>query len=160
MSGIHNHPVPPPPTSGKGSSMVTHREESPGGSRAGRPPLIFNPDFFVEKLRHENPDVFLELVLSNITRLIDLPGAEFSQLLGEDGPKTPTGGNGGFFRSFNFLKRKGQKQTRRLSGRRSAAVADSHLPSLSCRKRCRVWIPADRELHRPDLPAHRVPHQE
>uniref|UniRef100_H3CDA2 Rho GTPase activating protein 19 n=1 Tax=Tetraodon nigroviridis TaxID=99883 RepID=H3CDA2_TETNG len=68
--------------------------------------VIFNPDFFVEKLRHENPDVFLELVLSNISRLIDLPGTEFAQLLGEEGPKTPTGGNGGFFRSFNFLKRK------------------------------------------------------
>ncbi|XP_068451768.1 rho GTPase-activating protein 19 [Clinocottus analis] len=87
-------------------SMVINQEESPGGSRAGRPPVIFNPDFFVEKLRHENPDVFLELVLSNITRLIDLPGTEFAQLLGEESPKTPTGGNGGFFRSFNFLKRK------------------------------------------------------
>ncbi|XP_037327909.2 rho GTPase-activating protein 19 isoform X2 [Pungitius pungitius] len=87
-------------------SMVIDHQESPGGSRAGRPPVIFNPDFFVEKLRHENPDVYLELVLSNITRLIDLPGAEFAQLLGEEGPKTPTGGNGGFFRSFNFLKRK------------------------------------------------------
>ncbi|XP_031733001.1 rho GTPase-activating protein 19 isoform X1 [Anarrhichthys ocellatus] len=87
-------------------SMVINHEESPGGSRAGRSPVIFNPDFFVEKLRHESPDVFLELVLSNITRLIDLPGTEFAQLLGEEGPKTPTGGNGGFFRSFNFLKRK------------------------------------------------------
>lgn len=88
-------------------SMVISQEESPGGSSAGRPPVIFNPDFFVEKLRHECPDVFLELVLSNITRLIDLPGTEFAQLIGEDSPKTPTGGNGGFFRSFNFLKRKG-----------------------------------------------------
>ncbi|XP_069023477.1 rho GTPase-activating protein 19 [Embiotoca jacksoni] len=87
-------------------SMVINHEESSGGSHAGRPPVIFNPDFFVEKLRHENPDVFLELVLSNITRLIDLPGTEFAQLIGEEGPKTPTGGNGGFFRSFNFLKRK------------------------------------------------------
>ncbi|KAM8879181.1 rho GTPase-activating protein 19 isoform 2-T2 [Spinachia spinachia] len=87
-------------------SMVINHEESPGGSQAGRPPVIFNPDFFVEKLRHENPDVYLELVLSNVTRLIDLPGTEFAQLLGEEGPKTPTGGNGGFFRSFNFLKRK------------------------------------------------------
>lgn len=86
--------------------MVINQEDSAGGSHAGRPPVIFNPDFFVEKLRHENPDVFLELVLSNITRLIDLPGTEFSQLLGEEGPKTPTGGNGGFFRSFNFLRRK------------------------------------------------------
>lgn len=91
--------------------MVTNNEESPGGSRAGRPPVIFNPDFFVEKLRHENPDIFLELVLSNITRLIDLPGTEFAQLLGEESPKTPTGGNGGFFRSLNFLKRKGQRST-------------------------------------------------
>ncbi|KAK1886458.1 Rho GTPase-activating protein 19 [Dissostichus eleginoides] len=88
------------------SSMVINHEESPGGSHPSRPPVIFNPDFFVEKLRHENPDIFLELVLSNITRLIDLPGTEFAQLLGEEGPKTPTGGNGGFFRSFNFLKRK------------------------------------------------------
>ncbi|XP_007575847.1 rho GTPase-activating protein 19 isoform X1 [Poecilia formosa] len=87
-------------------SMVTHCEESPGSSCSVRPPVIFNPDFFVEKLRHESPDAFLELVLSNITRLIDLPGTEFAQLLGEDCPKTPTSGNGGFFRSFNFLKRK------------------------------------------------------
>uniref|UniRef100_A0A8D3CJI0 Rho GTPase-activating protein 19 n=1 Tax=Scophthalmus maximus TaxID=52904 RepID=A0A8D3CJI0_SCOMX len=89
------------------SMVIDHHDRSPGGSsRAGRPPVIFNPDFFVEKLRHESPDVFLELVLSNITRLIDLPGTEFSQLLGDEAPKTPTGGNGGFFRSFNFLKRK------------------------------------------------------
>ncbi|KAM6939607.1 rho GTPase-activating protein 19 [Xenentodon cancila] len=86
--------------------MVINHEELPGDSRTGRPPVIFNPDFFVEKLRHENPDAFLEMVISNITRLIDLPGTEFSQLLGEEGPKTPTSGNGGFFRSFNFLKRK------------------------------------------------------
>ncbi|XP_059191369.1 rho GTPase-activating protein 19 [Centropristis striata] len=86
--------------------MGINQEESPGGPHAGHPPVIFNPDFFVEKLRHENPDVFLELLLSNITRLIDLPGTEFAQLLGEEAPKTPTGGNGGFFRSFNFLKRK------------------------------------------------------
>nr|XP_019964310.1 PREDICTED: rho GTPase-activating protein 19-like [Paralichthys olivaceus] len=95
-----------PDKRGTVSSMVINHEESPGDSRVGRPPVIFNPDFFVEKLRHESPDVFLELVLSNITRLIDLPGTEFSQLLGEESPKTPTGGNGGFFRSFNFLKRK------------------------------------------------------
>ncbi|XP_075904990.1 rho GTPase-activating protein 19 isoform X2 [Nelusetta ayraudi] len=92
--------------SAPGCHMVSSLEDSPGGSRPGRPPVIFNPDFFVEKLRHDSPDVFLELVLSNISRLIDLPGAEFSQLLGDDGPKTPTGGSGGFFRSFNFLKRK------------------------------------------------------
>ncbi|XP_028447843.1 rho GTPase-activating protein 19 isoform X1 [Perca flavescens] len=87
-------------------NMVMNHEESPGGFHAGRPQVLFSPDFFVEKLRHESPDVFLELVLSNITRLIDLPGTEFAQLLGEEGPKTPTSGNGGFFRSFNFLKRK------------------------------------------------------
>lgn len=86
--------------------MVSDLDGSPGERRPGGA-VIFNPDFFVEKLRHENPDVFLELVLSNISRLIDLPGTEFAQLLGEEGPKTPTGGNGGFFRSFNFLKRKG-----------------------------------------------------
>ncbi|XP_036404244.1 rho GTPase-activating protein 19 [Megalops cyprinoides] len=68
----------------------------------GRQPIIFNPDFFVEKLRHEKPDAFTELVLSNITRLIDLPGTEFAQLLGEVDPKVPNAG--GFFR--NFLKRK------------------------------------------------------
>ncbi|XP_075993028.1 rho GTPase-activating protein 19-like [Genypterus blacodes] len=89
-------------------SMLINHDESSGSSCAGRPPVIFNPDFFVEKLRHESPEVFLELVLSNVTRLIDLPGTEFSQLLGEEGPKTLTGGNGGFFRSFNFLKRKGK----------------------------------------------------
>lgn len=86
--------------------MVMNPDEPPATSGIGRPPVIFNPDFFVEKLRHQSPDVFLEVVLSNITRLIDLPGTEFSQLLGEDSPKTPTGTNGGFFRSFNFLKRK------------------------------------------------------
>ncbi|KAM4611247.1 rho GTPase-activating protein 19 [Polymixia lowei] len=87
--------------------MAINHEETPGCTHAGCPPIIFNPDFFVEKLRHERPEIFLELVLSNVTRLIDLPGTEFAQLLGEEGPKTPTGGNGGgFFRSLNFLKRK------------------------------------------------------
>uniref|UniRef100_A0A672L1M8 Rho GTPase-activating protein 19 n=1 Tax=Sinocyclocheilus grahami TaxID=75366 RepID=A0A672L1M8_SINGR len=75
-------------------------------SQESETPIIFNPDFFVEKLRHEQPEAFTELVLSNITRLIDLPGAEFSQLLDEE-PKTPNAtAAGGFFRSFNFLKRK------------------------------------------------------
>ncbi|XP_031435250.1 rho GTPase-activating protein 19 isoform X2 [Clupea harengus] len=67
-------------------------------------PVIFNPDFFVEKLRHEKPGVFTDLVLSNITRLIDLPGVEFAQLLGEVETKVPI--STGFLRSFNFLKRK------------------------------------------------------
>ncbi|KAL2082926.1 hypothetical protein ACEWY4_020699 [Coilia grayii] len=81
-------------------SVVKNHDMNPKGQ-----PVIFNPDFFVEKLRHEKPDVFTELVLSNITRLIDLPGVEFAQLLGEVEPKTPTSTTG-FLRSFNFLKRK------------------------------------------------------
>ncbi|XP_056442163.1 rho GTPase-activating protein 19-like isoform X1 [Gadus chalcogrammus] len=90
-------------------TMGIQPEENSSSTRAGRATtIIFNPDFFVEKLRHEQPEVFTELVLSNLTRLIDLPGSEFSELLGEEAPpKTPTGSSGGgFFRSFNFLKRK------------------------------------------------------
>ncbi|XP_048362956.1 rho GTPase-activating protein 19 [Sphaerodactylus townsendi] len=73
-----------------------------------RQPIIFNPDFFVEKLRHEKPEVFTELVVSNITRLIDLPGAELAQLMGEEDPQLPggTGVASGFFRSLMSLKRK------------------------------------------------------
>ncbi|XP_034537752.1 rho GTPase-activating protein 19-like [Notolabrus celidotus] len=67
-------------------------------------PVIFNPDFFVERLRHEHPQIFTELILSNITRLIDLPGDEFAQLNGEAEPKVPS--TTGFLRSLNFLKRK------------------------------------------------------
>ncbi|XP_037637326.1 rho GTPase-activating protein 19-like [Sebastes umbrosus] len=67
-------------------------------------PVIFNPDFFVERLRHEHPQAFADLVLSNITRLIDLPGDEFAQLTGEAGAKVPS--TTGFLRSLNFLKRK------------------------------------------------------
>ncbi|XP_043837344.1 rho GTPase-activating protein 19 isoform X1 [Dromiciops gliroides] len=71
-------------------------------------PIIFNPDFFVEKLRHEKPDVFTELVVSNITRLIDLPGTELAQLMGEVDLKLPNGAGttSGFFRSLMSLKRK------------------------------------------------------
>ncbi|XP_019411813.1 PREDICTED: rho GTPase-activating protein 19 isoform X2 [Crocodylus porosus] len=71
-------------------------------------PIIFNPDFFVEKLRHEKPEVFTELVVSNITRLIDLPGTELAQLMGEEEPKLPGGTStaSGFFRSLMSLKRK------------------------------------------------------
>uniref|UniRef100_A0A8C8Z3V9 Rho GTPase-activating protein 19 n=1 Tax=Prolemur simus TaxID=1328070 RepID=A0A8C8Z3V9_PROSS len=74
-------------------------------------PIIFNPDFFVEKLRHEKPDVFTELVVSNITRLIDLPGTELAQLMGEVDLKLPggTGPASGFFRSLMSLKRKGRR---------------------------------------------------
>lgn len=81
-------------------SVVNNHDMNPKGQ-----PVIYNPDFFVEKLRHEKPNVFTELVLSNITRLIDLPGVEFAQLLGEVETKVPT--STGFLRSFNFLKRKG-----------------------------------------------------
>lgn len=90
-------------------NVVISQESEIGGGGDGRPPIIFNPDFFVEKMRHERPEAFTELVLSNITRIIDLPGAEFSQLLGDEEPKTPNSTvAGGFFRSFSFLKRKGQ----------------------------------------------------
>ncbi|ETE64443.1 Rho GTPase-activating protein 19, partial [Ophiophagus hannah] len=70
--------------------------------------IIFNPDFFVEKLRHEKPEAFTELVVSNITRLIDLPGAELAQLMGEEEPQLPGGPSisSGFFRSLISLKRK------------------------------------------------------
>ncbi|XP_072247111.1 rho GTPase-activating protein 19-like isoform X2 [Leuresthes tenuis] len=67
-------------------------------------PVIFNPDFFVERLRHEHPQAFADLVLSNITRLIDLPGDEFAKLTGELEPRVPS--SSGFLRSFNFLRRK------------------------------------------------------
>lgn len=76
-------------------------QEKPNASQ----PVIFNPDFFVERLRYEHPHAFADLVLSNITRLIDLPGDEFAQLTGESEPKVPPAS--GFLRSFNFLKRKG-----------------------------------------------------
>ena len=76
-------------------------QEKPNTSQ----PVIFNPDFFVERLRHEHPQAFADLVLSNITRLIDLPGDEFAQLTGESEAKVPSAT--GFLRSFNFLKRKG-----------------------------------------------------
>uniref|UniRef100_A0A8C2Z5V8 Rho GTPase-activating protein 19 n=1 Tax=Cyclopterus lumpus TaxID=8103 RepID=A0A8C2Z5V8_CYCLU len=75
-------------------------QEKPNTSQ----PVIFNPDFFVERLRHEHPQAFADLVLSNITRLIDLPGDAFSQLTGESEAKLPSAA--GFLRSFNFLKRK------------------------------------------------------
>ncbi|XP_023265168.1 rho GTPase-activating protein 19-like [Seriola lalandi dorsalis] len=79
---------------------VFNSQEKPNASQ----PVIFNPDFFVERLRHEHPQAFADLILSNITRLIDLPGAEFSQLTGESEPRVPS--SSGFLRSLNFLKRK------------------------------------------------------
>ncbi|XP_045927279.1 rho GTPase-activating protein 19-like isoform X2 [Micropterus dolomieu] len=79
---------------------VFNRQEKPNSSQ----PVIFNPDFFVERLRYEYPQAFTDLVLSNITRLIDLPGDEFSQLTGESELRVPSAS--GFLRSFNFLKRK------------------------------------------------------
>ncbi|XP_077585888.1 rho GTPase-activating protein 19-like isoform X2 [Stigmatopora nigra] len=68
------------------------------------PPVIFNPDFFVERLKHEHPQTFTDLVLSHVTRLIDLPGDEFAQLTGDCEPRVPS--STGFLRSLNFLKRK------------------------------------------------------
>ncbi|XP_077469542.1 rho GTPase-activating protein 19-like isoform X3 [Stigmatopora argus] len=68
------------------------------------PPVIFNPDFLVERLKHEHPQTFTDLVLSHVTRLIDLPGDEFAQLTGDCEPRVPS--STGFLRSFNFLKRK------------------------------------------------------
>uniref|UniRef100_A0A8D0A8Y6 Rho GTPase-activating protein 19 n=1 Tax=Sander lucioperca TaxID=283035 RepID=A0A8D0A8Y6_SANLU len=85
--------------SGTKCSVFTSQEK-PNTSQT----VIFNPDFFVERLRHEHPQAFADLVLSNITRLIDLPGDEFAQLTGESEAKVPSAT--GFLRSFNFLKRK------------------------------------------------------
>uniref|UniRef100_A0A6I8NVP4 Rho GTPase-activating protein 19 n=1 Tax=Ornithorhynchus anatinus TaxID=9258 RepID=A0A6I8NVP4_ORNAN len=84
-------------------SLVICNESSLRGQ-----PIICNPDFFVEKLRHEKPEVFTELVVSNITRLIDLPGTELAQLMGEVDLKLPSGpgSTSGFFRSLMSLKRK------------------------------------------------------
>lgn len=81
-------------------SVFTSMEKPNAGQ-----PVIFNPDFFVERLRHEHPQVFTDLVLSNITRLIDLPGDEFAQLTGDCEPKVAAAG--GFLRSLNFLKKRG-----------------------------------------------------
>ncbi|GAA6213803.1 rho GTPase-activating protein 19-like [Lates japonicus] len=81
-------------------SVFISQENLPNASQ----PVIFNPDFFVERLRHEHPQAFADLVLSNITRLIDLPGDEFAQLTGESEPRVPS--SSGFLRSLNFLKRK------------------------------------------------------
>ncbi|XP_075874698.1 rho GTPase-activating protein 19-like [Nelusetta ayraudi] len=80
-------------------SVFTSMEKPNAGQ-----PVIFNPDFFVERLRHEHPQVFTDLVLSNITRLIDLPGDEFAQLTGDCEPKVAAAG--GFLRSLNFLKKR------------------------------------------------------
>ena len=54
--------------------------------------------------------MFTELVVSNITRLIDLPGTELAQLMGEEDLKLPGGAGpaSGFFRSLMSLKRKGR----------------------------------------------------
>ncbi|XP_051935433.1 rho GTPase-activating protein 19-like [Hippocampus zosterae] len=67
-------------------------------------PVIFNPDFFVERLKHEHPQTFTDLVLAHLTRLIDLPGEEFAELTGDCEPRVPS--STGFLRSFNFLRRK------------------------------------------------------
>ncbi|XP_076017013.1 rho GTPase-activating protein 19-like [Genypterus blacodes] len=80
-------------------SVITSQDEA-----TTSPPVIFSPDFFVERLRHEHPQAFADLVLSHITRLIDLPGEEFAQLIGEAEPKLPT--HTDFLRPFSFLKRK------------------------------------------------------
>ncbi|XP_044069112.1 rho GTPase-activating protein 19-like isoform X2 [Siniperca chuatsi] len=82
----------------KCSVFISHEKQN------SSQPVIFNPDFFVERLRYEHPQAFTDLVLSNITRLIDLPGDEFSQLTGESELRVPSAS--GFLRSFNFLKRK------------------------------------------------------
>ncbi|KAG7236384.1 hypothetical protein INR49_001081 [Caranx melampygus] len=79
---------------------VFNIQEKPNASQ----PVIFNPDFFVERLRHEHPQDFTDLILSNITRLIDLPGDEFAQFTGESEARVPS--SSGFLRSLNFLKRK------------------------------------------------------
>ncbi|KAL6101833.1 arhgap19 [Pungitius sinensis] len=88
--------------SGTKCSVFTSQEK-PNMSQ----PVIFNPDFFVERLRHEHPHAFVDLVLSNITRLIDLPGDEFAQLTGESEAKVPSAT--GFLRSLNFLNKRKDK---------------------------------------------------
>uniref|UniRef100_A0A3B4B9H2 Rho GTPase-activating protein 19 n=1 Tax=Periophthalmus magnuspinnatus TaxID=409849 RepID=A0A3B4B9H2_9GOBI len=101
-SVVHQRSSGPSPLLSASKSNVFNIHERTLSSQ----PVIFNPDFFVERLRHEHPQEFTDLVLSNITRLIDLPGDEFSQLSGEAEPRLPSSSAGGFLRSLNFLKRK------------------------------------------------------
>ncbi|KAG7263588.1 hypothetical protein CRUP_035571, partial [Coryphaenoides rupestris] len=56
----------------RGSVVIISQEATACSGK----PVIFNPDFFVERLRHDRPQAFADIVLSNITRLIDLPGDE------------------------------------------------------------------------------------
>nr|XP_028586369.1 rho GTPase-activating protein 19 isoform X1 [Podarcis muralis] len=104
--------------------------------------IIFNPDFFVEKLRHEKPEAFTELVVSNITRLIDLPGAELAQLMGQEDPQLP-GTSSGFFRSLMSLKRKAAKCiwqcSANASSHPSSAMYSPHSPQ-NCSRELREHI--------------------
>lgn len=119
-----------------------------------RQQIIFNPDFFVEKLRHEKPDMFTELIVSNVTRLIDLPGAELAQLMGEEDPQLPggTGTASGFFRSLMSLKRKGGPALWSNKCKYISFDFSMSIPSIldSDSVRCDIYIySSSKDVHKP-----------
>ncbi|CAN0129318.1 unnamed protein product [Lampetra planeri] len=68
--------------------------------------VVSNPDFFVEKLRHEWPERFQEMVASGVTRHVDLPGTELAQLMGEMDPRLPGSTATAFLRLLPFQRKK------------------------------------------------------
>nr|XP_032808241.1 rho GTPase-activating protein 19-like isoform X2 [Petromyzon marinus] len=91
------------------SNIVISNEVSAGGSRPSGHVVVSNPDFFVEKLRHEWPERFQEMVVSGVTRHVDLPGTELAQLMGEMDPRLPGSTATAFLRSLPFLRKKVEK---------------------------------------------------
>ncbi|XP_061412325.1 rho GTPase-activating protein 19 isoform X3 [Lethenteron reissneri] len=88
------------------SNIVISNEVSAGGSRPSGHVVVSNPDFFVEKLRHEWPERFQEMVVSGVTRHVDLPGTELAQLMGDMDPRLPGSTATAFLRSLPFLRKK------------------------------------------------------
>jgi len=66
-----------------------------------------DPDHYVIKLKFEKFDEFSELIVSNLTRLLDLPGAELDILRGESSVLKDTGNK--LVKSWNKMKKKETK---------------------------------------------------
>lgn len=72
---------------------------------------MLDPDHYVFKLKFEEEENFLELVVSHLTRFLHLPGEELENIRSSADGEAKAGGSKSAKKSWNFMKKKDSKES-------------------------------------------------
>lgn len=68
--------------------------------------VIMDPDHYAFRLKFENPEAFIELIISNLTRFLDLPGVELEALRSSTNQEINPFNNKQTKKTWSFIKKK------------------------------------------------------